>query len=70
MHFFDVSGSKADYLDMTYHGANVILDDACVSFLGSSLSLCALPKPVAVAVHFEDVDVVGESIQQGSCEPF
>jgi hypothetical protein len=30
---------------------------------GSTLALC---EPVALAVHFEDVDVVGEAIEQGA----
>src|SRR6516162_10020864 len=35
----------------------------------ASGSTLALREPVALAVHFEDVDVVGEAIQQGAGEP-
>ena len=34
---------------------------------GSSLS--AAPEPVALAAHFQDVDVVGEPVQQGPGQP-
>ena len=30
----------------------------------------AVLEPVALAVHFQDVDVVGEAVQQGSGEAF
>ena len=30
----------------------------------------AVPQPVALAVHLQDVDVVGEPVQQRSGEPF
>ena len=33
---------------------------------GSTLALC---ESIALAVHFEDMDVVGEAIQQGAGEP-
>src|SRR6516162_2913041 len=35
----------------------------------ASGSTLALREAVALAVHFEDVDVVGEAIQQGAGEP-
>ena len=34
-----------------------------------ALASLALFQPITVAVHFEDVDVVGEAIQQGAGEP-
>ena len=37
--------------------------------LGSN-ALPAVPEAVAVAVHLQDVDVMGEPVQQGSGEPF
>ncbi len=36
--------------------------------LGSGFSLSALFQPEAVAVHFEDVDVVGQPIQERTGE--
>ena len=33
---------------------------------GSTLALC---ESIALAVHFEDMDVVGEAIEQGAGEP-
>ena len=29
-----------------------------------------MPEAVALAVHFQDVDVVGEAVQQRAGEPF
>ena len=37
--------------------------------LRAALSLLALFKAIAVAVHFEDVDVVGEPIEQRAGQP-
>ena len=31
------------------------------------LTALALLEPIAVAVHFQDVDVVGAPVQQGAC---
>jgi hypothetical protein len=33
-------------------------------------ALLALPEPIALAVHFQDVDVVGQSIQERADEMF
>ena len=33
---------------------------------GAALRVLALLEPIAVAVHFEDMDVMGESVEQGA----
>ena len=38
--------------------------------LGPPLALLALFEAIAVAVHFEDVDVVGQPIEQRAGQPF
>ena len=40
------------------------------SGVGGAAFAAALLQPEAVAVHLQDVDVVGEPIEQGSCEAF
>jgi hypothetical protein len=40
-----------------------------VSGSGSRLAGAALCEAVAQAVHFEDVDVMGQAVEQGSGEP-
>src|SRR5438270_13197681 len=37
--------------------------------LRPALALLALFEAIAVAVHFEDVDVVGQPIEQRACQP-
>src|SRR3954469_356233 len=39
------------------------------SRLGPTLALLALFEAIAVAVHFQDVDVVGQSIEQRAGQP-
>ena len=36
---------------------------------GLALASLALFEPIAVAVHFEDVDVVGQSVEQRTGQP-
>jgi hypothetical protein len=36
---------------------------------GLTLAPLALFEPVAVAVHFQDVDVVGQAVEQGTGQP-
>ena len=38
-------------------------------WLRASGPTLALSKPIALAIHFEDVDVMGEGVQQGAGEP-
>ena len=40
------------------------------SGVGGAAFAAALLEPEAVAVHLQDVDVVGEPVEQGSGEPF
>ena len=37
---------------------------------GAALTLLALFQPVAIAVHLQDVDMVGEPVEQCAGEPF
>jgi hypothetical protein len=39
-------------------------------FLVSAFCFSALPQPVAFAVHFEDMDMMGQSIEGGAGEAF
>ena len=47
----------------------VVLDWPSRTRLRGSL-LLAVPEPIAFTVQFQDVDMVGEPVQQGSGEPF
>ena len=49
--------------------SSLSLGVAQLSCLWLALASLALFEPIAVAVHFEDVDVVGKAIQQGAGEP-
>ena len=42
---------------------------ARLSGLWLALAALALFEPIAVAVHFEDVDVVGQSVEQRTGQP-
>ena len=43
---------------------------AVLVFSGLRFGDFALAQPVAFAVHLEDMDVVGQAIENGACEAF
>ena len=49
--------------------SSLILGVAQLSCLWLALASLALFEPIAVAVHFEDVDVVGQSVEQRTGQP-
>src|SRR6202008_1623318 len=49
--------------------SSLSLDVAQLSCLWLALASLALFEPIAVAVHFEDVDVVGQSVEQRTGQP-
>src|SRR5712671_2945014 len=49
--------------------SSLSLGVAQLSCLWLSLASPALFEPITVAVHFEDVDVVGQSVEQRTCQP-
>ena len=40
------------------------------SVCSRSLTPAALIEPIALAIHLEDMDVVGEAVEEGPGEPF
>ena len=38
--------------------------------MGSALTAPALPEPIAIAVHLQDVDVMGQPVEQCPGQPF
>jgi hypothetical protein len=64
-----MSGLRSGYLVHQTLGRNHIHSGAR-RFLMSAFCFSALTQPVALAIHFENVDMVGQSVEGGAGEAF